>query len=125
MCKRRGYGTIMAAVTAVAIGLGAGTATADESGRPATHETRAEARAIDYRLGDHPSSAPAPAWYTALWIRSDALNRLYGLGEYAKSPSSAPAPAGYTALKIRSDALNRLYGLGESPSGAPPFENVR
>jgi hypothetical protein len=125
MGKRRGYGTIMAGVTAVAIALGAGTAAAGESERPATHEPRAQVHASDYRLGDHPSSATAPAWYTALWIRSDALNRLYGLGEYAKSPSSAPAPAGYTALKIRSDALNRLYGLGESLSGPPPFEDVR
>ena len=117
MGKRRGYGIIISGVAAVAIALGAGAATADEPERSTTHDSRGGGLDIDYRLGDHPSSPTAPAWHTALMIRSDGLNRLYGLGDYAKSPSSPTAPAWHTALMIRSDALNRLYGLGDYAKG--------
>ena len=45
-----------------------------------------------------------PAWMRALRIRSEALNRVYGL-------------APMHALEIRGEALNRIYGLddGERP----------
>ena len=31
------------------------------------------------------ASAAQPDWYTALMARSEALNRMYGLGQYAKT----------------------------------------
>ena len=44
-----------------------------------------------------------PQWMQALELRSEALNRQHGLGEYN--------PA-LRALKLRSEALNHRYGLG-------------
>ena len=62
-------------------------------------------------------ASETPAWKRALIERSDALNRYYGLGEYAgtrtKSIRRAETPAWEKALMARSDALNRYYGLGE------------
>lgn len=40
-----------------------------------------------------------PAWKRALWIRSEALNRTYGLGDFE--------PAWRRALRVRGEALNR------------------
>lgn len=122
MGKRRWYGIIISGVAAVAIALGAGAATADEPEGQTTHDARGEALDIDYRLGDQPSSATAPAWYTALMTRSDALNRLYGLGEYAKKPSSTTPPPWLKGLMARSEALNRMYGPSEyATSPASPI----
>lgn len=57
--------------------------------------------------------------------RSEGLNRLYGLGEYAnpidsreralvaKSQVSAPQPQPAEGFDARSDGLNRMYGLGD------------
>jgi hypothetical protein len=45
-----------------------------------------------------------PQWMQALELRSEALNRQHGLGEYS--------PA-IRALEARSQELNRIYGLGE------------
>jgi hypothetical protein len=42
-----------------------------------------------YGLGDHVLSSlsePASGWQYALWVRSDALNRLHHLGTYAATP---------------------------------------
>ena len=59
---------------------------------------------------------------TVFDARSDGLNRLYGLGEYANpidarerglvvsKATPQPQPQGFDA---RSDGMNRLYGLGE------------
>jgi hypothetical protein len=52
-------------------------------------------------------------WLRALTIRSEALNRLYGLGEWATAsahPNTAEPPF-MSAIRIRSQALNRIYGL--------------
>lgn len=66
-----------------------------------------------------PARAVAPGatdddqWLRALTIRSEALNRLYGLGDWATSsahPNTAESPF-MSALRIRSEALNRIYGL--------------
>ncbi len=47
-----------------------------------------------------PSPDPAaPPWMAGLQARSEALNQMYGLGEYAK-------------VDARSDALKQAYGLG-------------
>ena len=40
-----------------------------------------------------------PTWKRALWVRSDALNRLHGLGDFK--------PTWKHALRIRSEELNR------------------
>jgi hypothetical protein len=45
------------------------------------------------------------AEYRALMLRSEALNRHYGLGSVTYKPAA-------TALMLRSEALNRHYGLG-------------
>jgi hypothetical protein len=52
----------------------------------------------------------------ALRLRSEALNRQYGLGvwEFRTSPAPlADEPAWLRALRIRSEALNQQYKLGE------------
>lgn len=58
-----------------------------------------------------------PAWKKALIARSEALNRYYGLGEYAgkrtKSVVRVAVPQWKKALMARSDALNRIHGLGK------------
>jgi len=53
--------------------------------------------------GDKPTDAAQaaePAWIRALRIRSEALNRIYGL-------------APMHALELRGEALNRMYGLDD------------
>ena len=52
-----------------------------------------------------------PTWQLGLERRSEALNRRYGLGQFALSASIAE-PSWQRALFLRSDALNRMYGLG-------------
>ena len=49
------------------------------------------------------------SWLRALTIRSEALNRLYGLGDWATS-ATRPNTA-ESALRTRGEALNRIYGL--------------
>ncbi len=51
------------------------------------------------------------AEYRALMLRSEALNRQYGLGSGAYEPAAIGQPA-YRALALRSKALNAKYGLG-------------
>ena len=63
--------------------------------------------ALGLAIGGAPAdgaAAPPPRkadeqWLTALIIRSDALNRIHGLGKYAPGDP-------------RSDALNRIHRLG-------------
>ncbi len=56
-----------------------------------------------------------PQWLKALAARSEALNRKYGLGEFAGTPQAKSPELG--ALEARSIGLNRMYGLGEFASG--------
>ena len=65
------------------------------------------------------------AEYRALMLRSEALNRQYGLG----SGNYKPAAMGrqeYRALVLRSKALNAKYALGGAHvvAGAPPAVTV-
>ena len=55
--------------------------------------------------------------YRALMLRSDALNRQYGLGTDQQA---------YRALVLRSEALNAKYGLGGAPvvAGTPTAVTV-
>jgi hypothetical protein len=54
-------------------------------------------------------------------LRSEGLNKLYGLGEFAVSPVSTykdanervVEPQSVRAEQLRSEGLNRMYGLGE------------
>ena len=50
-------------------------------------------------------------------IRSEGLNRRYGLGSFALSTASSVEPAWLRALELRSDALNRAYRLGKYANG--------
>jgi hypothetical protein len=78
-----------------------------------------------------PGRAAEPAWMRALRIRSEGLNRIYGLdGGKQRRETRATAPgatrsdhvasartphaaklAWMRALQIRGEALNRMYGL--------------
>jgi hypothetical protein len=57
-------------------------------------------------------AAEKPGWQKALNARSDALNREYGLGEYARSRLGTSDSGWQEALRVRSEELNREYGLG-------------
>ena len=59
---------------------------------------------------------------TAEHIRSEALNKEYGLGDYAKPASTVSAAA--TADQIRGEALNKQYGLGDyaKPATTAPVD---
>ena len=62
-----------------------------------------------------------PDQRVALLLRSEALNRRYGLGQHAlRHARVARELNGHTALALRSDALNRLYRLGAYASTATP-----
>ena len=50
-----------------------------------------------------------PQWLKALEARSVALNRMYGVGEVAKTTESATKQP----VDARSEGLNRMYGLGK------------
>jgi hypothetical protein len=66
-------------------------------------------------------------WLRALTIRSEALNRLYGLGEWATAsahPNTAEPPI-MSAIRIRSQALNRIYGLETNASNGAPHEQSK
>ena len=64
-------------------------------------------------------SAAPPAWLSALTLRSDALNRRYGLGKYGLHPAGTVVePAWLMELRLRSAALNRAYRLGPAVRGA-------
>jgi hypothetical protein len=54
-----------------------------------------------------PDPVSAPPWMRALWIRSDALNRSYGLGEYSREAVPTSEPSWRRALRIRAEAMNR------------------
>ena len=43
----------------------------------------------------------------ALWIRSDALNQRYGLGDYRQEAAPTGEPSWRRALRIRGEAMNR------------------
>jgi hypothetical protein len=77
-----------------------------------------------------PEGAVAPGatdddqWLRALTIRSEALNRLYGLGEWATpsaQPNTAESPF-MSAIRRRSEALNRIYGLERTGLEGAPHE---
>jgi hypothetical protein len=69
------------------------------------------------------SQAGEEQWLKALTIRSEALNRMYGLDgrSTAADTATAAGPAWLQALKIRSEALNELYGLGTSHETEPEY----
>jgi hypothetical protein len=61
------------------------------------------------------------AEYRALLLRSEALNKKYGLDAKSAKPAGMSAAA-YRALMLRGQALNRKYGLG--PQKAPSAVSV-
>jgi hypothetical protein len=87
---------IATAAAAIAIAAPGGTATLDH-----------------HSAGTHAASAAIPAWQVGLELRSEALNRRYGLGQFTLSASSADTKLAWQrALFLHSDALNRMYRLG-------------
>jgi hypothetical protein len=93
-----GIGTgVVAVVLAVAIAVPAG---AQHSAGPVHAKTRVAVRAMP------------PAWLTGLRVRSEALNRRYGLGAATLRPAGTTRAAWLVGLSARSDALNRKYKLG-------------
>jgi hypothetical protein len=65
------------------------------------------------------------AEYRALMLRSEALNRQYGLGFGTYEPAAMDSHA-YRALVLRSKALNAKYGLGGARvvASTPPAVTV-
>jgi hypothetical protein len=53
-----------------------------------------------------PDRVTEPTWKRALWIRSDALNQRYGLGEYSQEAAPTAEPSWRRALRIRGEAIN-------------------
>jgi hypothetical protein len=53
-----------------------------------------------------PDRVTEPTWKRALWIRSDALNQRYGLGEYIQEAAPTAEPSWRRALRIRGEAIN-------------------
>jgi hypothetical protein len=67
-----------------------------------------------------PDHVTEPTWKRALWIRSDALNQRYGLGEYRQEAAAPTAePSWRRALRIRGDALNRTHPTARRGNDAP------
>jgi hypothetical protein len=56
-----------------------------------------------------PDRVTEPTWKHALWIRSDALNQRYGLGEYRQEAAPTAEPSWRRALRIRGEAMNRTH----------------
>jgi hypothetical protein len=65
-----------------------------------------------------PDRATEPSWMRALWIRSDALNQRYSLGEYNHEAAPTAEPSWRRALRIRGEALNRTRRTGPARSDA-------
>jgi hypothetical protein len=53
-----------------------------------------------------PDRVTEPTWQRALWIRSDALNQRYGLGQYIQEAAATAEPPWRRALRIRGEAIN-------------------
>jgi hypothetical protein len=62
-------------------------------------------------------------WLKALTLRSEALNRIYGLDGRATAADAATAAeqAWLRALEIRSEAMNQRYGLGTTQAPEPEY----
>ena len=64
---------------------------------------------------------PESQWLRAERLRGEALNRKYGLGEFAPNPvdgyvdanQRVVEPQSVKAERARSEGLNRMYGLGD------------
>ena len=87
------------------------------------------AAALAFFAGSVQAANSRPAGVTtaehrALLLRSEALNRQYGLGETQK-PASTSRQA-YRAIGLRSQALNAKYGLGGARvvASTPPAVTV-
>ena len=58
----------------------------------------------------HSQVGPSGQELRALMLRSEGLNKKYGLGQYAKV---GPSGQELKALMLRSEGLNKKYGLGQ------------
>jgi hypothetical protein len=54
-----------------------------------------------------PDRVTESTWMRALWIRSDALNQRYGLGDYRHEAAPTGEASWRRALRIRGEAMNR------------------
>lgn len=121
MTKIQRYGIGVIAVTSVAVAVGVGAAATSDTPLGLTPGPYATASGGFNTAGVRMRSmrrralgAPGPGWLAALNARSVALNRRYGLGEYARQGAQHVAtPDWLLALNARSEALNRRYGLGK------------
>ncbi len=90
-----------AVAVAVAVGLGATAGEPDAVAVPSAPSALSRSAALP---------DDAPSWMAGLLARSEALNRMHGLGDYAPRAAAADELRG---LDARSAALNRTYGLGD------------
>jgi hypothetical protein len=106
---RTGIAILVVAAVALAIGVGVMAANGGDS-RNETFAQRFDRSAVTGVPRVDPERR-------AELIRSRALNRRYGLGEFAPWPLNIKDPE-LRALMIRSDALNRKYKLGKYAPGS-------
>jgi hypothetical protein len=94
-----------------ALGKGQPVSQPTTSGSPAYKALliRSEALNKKYGLGDFEA-----AHHKALRLRGEGMNRKYGLGEFA--PTAPVESAHHKALRLRGEGMNRKYGLGEFAS---------
>jgi len=86
-------------VTASAMRVSDGSAFSNQSTKPLTSEKTA---------GLYTQVGPSGQELRALMLRSEGLNKKYGLGNYATGMSAQER----RALMLRSEGLNKKYGLG-------------
>jgi hypothetical protein len=108
--KRNRIGTAMGVVVVAAFSISAGIADAASPLRSGW--LKAPAAQGESPARTTASTAQAGGLH-ALMLRSDALNRKYHLGEYARAEAGTSQPDWLRALMLRSDALNRKYHLGQ------------
>jgi len=100
-----------------------------------------------YGLGDSPATSKQSDAVTFFWaneratmsspespavraerLRSEGLNKLYGLGAFAHSTASTSKPVvepqSVIAERLRSEGMNKRYGLGAFASTTPVAEPV-
>jgi hypothetical protein len=106
---RTGIAILVVAAVALSIGVGVMAANGGDS-RNETFAQRFDRSAVTGVPRVDPERR-------AELIRSRALNRRYGLGEFAPWPLNIKDPE-LRALMIRSDALNRKYKLGKYAPGS-------
>jgi hypothetical protein len=123
MTRKLSFTTVVAAA-ALSIGAPAAFASVHAQAEVAPNQTQRASSVVTYLDAHERGLASEPQWMTALRIRSEALNKQYGLGEFAPTTNvtkyrdsfergAAVLRPWERAEMLRSQGLNKQYGLGE------------